>query len=72
MVFYQVYIWGYYPILNSFKHGIKRVITYIKYVYPSIMYFFLNQNFIFMIKKKAQQLAYETLDYQTYNSKNKK
>jgi hypothetical protein len=52
MVFYQVYIWGYYPILNSFKHGIKRVITYIKYVYLSIMYFFLNQNFIFMIKKK--------------------
>lgn len=72
MVFYQVYIWGYYPILNSFKHGFKQKIIYIKYIYPSIMYFFFKSKFYFYDKKKAQQLAYETLDYQTYNSKNKK
>jgi hypothetical protein len=64
MVFYQVYIWGYYPILNSFKHGFKQKITYIKYIYPSIICFFFKLKlFYFYNKKKSQQLAYETLDY---------
>jgi len=52
MVFYQVYIWGYYPILNSFKHGFKQKIIYIKYVYPSIMYFLKKSKIYFYDKKK--------------------